>query len=330
MNDVRPGKALARHEKRMANYTTLSSAALAEMLSHYAIGEARRLEEMPGGFGNSNFKLTTTAGTFLLKICDEKNAAELQMQIKLLARLQEHAYPTAYPILQKRGEAVYVVSAPTECRVMLYPFLPGGTPQLSPRVLSQIGEALAKLHRIPPIAGLPRFPMGLSQMKPFLAEVQTTPFAAHPFIDWMKSELELIVPQLNEPLPTGLLHGDVFADNTLFDGEELVAILDFEEGCHDTLLIDVGMTIIGCCYTEQHALNAEAARSFLDAYAALRRLTVREWECLDAFVRYAALAIAFWRFRQFNVRRPDARRANTYQEMITRSAAWHSGFPRCT
>ena len=309
----------------MANYTTLSSAELTEMLSHYAIGEARRLEELPGGFGNSNFKLTTTEGTFLLKICDEKNAAELQMQIKLLAHLQEHAYPTAYPILQKRGAAVYVVSKPTECRVMLYPFLPGCTPKPSPKVLSQIGEALAKLHRIPPIAGLPRFPMGMSQIKPFLAEVH----AAHPFIDWMKSELELIEPQLNEPLPTGLLHGDIFADNTLFDGEELVAILDFEEGCHDTLLIDVGMTIIGCCYSAQHALNAEAARSFLDAYAGLRPLTPREWECLDAFVRYAALAIAFWRFRQFNIRRPDARRADAYQEMITRSAAWQSVFSKC-
>lgn len=323
--EILPYEALPRHEKRMANYTKLSSIELAEILSHYAIGEARRLEEIPGGFGNSNFKLTTMEGTFLLKICDEKNVTELQMQIELLARLKEHAYPTAYPILQKNGDAVYV-SASTEYRVMLYPFLPGGTPQLSPKVLSQLGEALARLHRIPPIAGLPRFPMGMSQIKPFLAEVQTTPFAAHPFIDWMKSELESIEPQLNEPLPTGLLHGDLFADNTLFDGEELRAILDFEEGCHDTLLIDVGMTIIGCCYSEQHALNAEAARSFLDAYAALRPLTPRESECLDAFVRYAALAIAFWRFRQFNIRRPDARLADAYQEMITRSAAWHSVF----
>lgn len=305
----------------MANYTTLSWAELADIVSYYAIGEPTLLEEMPGGFGNSNFKLTTTEGTFLLKICDEKNAAELQMQIELLARLQEHAYPTAYPILQKSGEAVHV-SASTECGVMLFPFLPGGTPRLSPKVLSQIGEALAKLHRIPPIAGLPRFPMGMSQIEPFLVEVQTTPFASHPFIGWMQSQLESLAPQLNEPLPRGLLHGDLFADNTLFAGEELVAVLDFEEGCHDTLLIDVGMTIIGCCYTARHELDAACARSFLDAYTVLRPLTPREWECLDCFVRYAALAIAFWRFRQFNIRRPDARRADTYQEMLRRSAAW--------
>ncbi len=311
----------------MANYTTLSPTSLAEVVSHYTIGEAQRLEEIPGGFGNSNFKLTTTDGAFLLKICDEKNAAELQIQLKLLAHLQEHAYPTAYPILQKNGEAVYV-SAPTEYRIMLYPFLPGGTPQLSPKVLAQLGEALAKLHCIPPIAGLPRFPMGMSQIVPFLVEVQTTQFAAHPFINWMNSQLEWMEPQLNEPLPTGLLHGDLFADNTLFEDEQLVAILDFEEGCHDTLLIDVGMTIVGCCYSERHELRAEWARCFLTAYDALRPLTPREWECLDCFVRYAALAIAFWRFRQFNIRRPDARRADMYQEMVTRSAAWHAVFPK--
>ena len=157
-------------------------------------------------------------------------------------------------------------------------------------------------------------------MTPFFKEVQGTQFATHPFVESLKSQLESMEPQLNASLPMGLLHGDLFLDNTLFDGDQMVAILDFEEGCYDTLLIDVGMTLIGCCYTPQHRLNLEAAQRFLDAYNASRPLTENEWKYLDGFVHYAALSIAFWRFRQFNIRRPDAHRANTYQEMITRSA----------
>ncbi len=305
----------------MARYTTLSSEELADIVSHYAIGTPLKLAEIPGGFGNSNFKLTTTDGTFLLKICDEKNPAELHKQIELLEHLCQHAYPTVYPILQKNGEALFETP---NYRVMIYPFLEGETPQPSQHVLTQIGEALAKLHCIPPLVELPCFPMGMAQITPFLKEVKQTQFATHPFFIWLKSELEWIEPELEKTLPIGLLHGDLFLDNTLFDGDQMVAILDFEEGCHDTLLIDVGMTIIGCCYTPAHQLDIALVHSFLGAYNALRPLTDKEWESLDCFVHYAALVIAFWRFRQFNVRYPDARSAETYQEMITRSANWQS------
>ena len=303
----------------MARYTTLSSTEVAHIVAKYPIGTPMQLEEIAGGFGNSNFKLTTTTGEFLLKICDEKDSAELDMQIALLQHLHEYAYPTVYPILTKDEKPL---THETFGSVMLYPFLQGEQPHPSPNTLAQLGEALAKLHHIPPISGLPRFAMGISQMTPFFKEVQGTEFAMHPFVKSLKSQLESMEPQLTASLPTGLLHGDLFLDNTLFDGDEMVAILDFEEGCYDTLLIDVGMTLIGCCYTSEHQLNLEAARRFLDAYNALRPLTENEWQSLDCFIHYAALSIAFWRFRQFNIRRPDQARADTYQEMMTRSEQW--------
>ena len=306
-------------ERNMARYTTLSPSELADIVAQYPIGTPLKLEEIHGGFGNSNFKLTTTHGEFLLKVCDEKDPTELQMQISLLQHLSEHAYPTVYPILTKDQRPI---THETVGSVMLYPFLYGEQPESSPETLAQLGEALAKLHHIPPIDGLPRFAMGVSQMVPFFREVQGTQFATHPFVELLKSQVEAMTPQLEASLPMGLLHADLFLDNTLFNGDQMVAILDFEEGCYDVLLLDVAMTIIGCCYTPAHALNLKATHRFLDAYNALRPLTEREREHLDCFVHYAALSIAFWRFRQFNIRRPDARRANTYQEMLTRSEQW--------
>ena len=305
----------------MARYTTLSPIELTHIVAQYPIGTSLKLEEIPGGFGNSNFKLTTTDGEFLLKICDEKDSVELNMQITLLEHLRQHAYPTVYPILTKDQKPLI---HETFGSVMLYPFLHGEEPLPSPNILAQLGEALAKLHRIPPVAGLPPFAMGISQMRPFLQEVRDTEFATHPFVESLKSQLEEMESYLNASLPMGILHGDLFLDNTLFEGEKMVAILDFEEGCYDTLLIDVGMTIIGCCYTSDHQLNLEAVRRFLDAYNAVRPLTENEWKHLDRFVHYAALSIAFWRFRQFNIRRPDARKANTYKVMLTRSVEWQS------
>lgn len=305
----------------MAQYTTLSPEELTDIVSHYAIGNILLLEDIPGGFGNSNFKLTTADGVYLLKICDEKNIAELRMQIELLAHLQQHSYPTVYPISLKSGDMLHITS---DYNVMIYPFLEGKTPDPSRDVLKQIGNALARLHNISPLTGLPRFPMGIAQITPFLEEVKNTNIHSHPFITWLNSELEWIKPELDKTLPKGLLHGDLFLDNTLFDGDKMVAILDFEEACHDTLLIDVAMTIIGCCYTNQHQLNISSVHGFLNTYNALRPLTNEEWDSLDCFVHYAALSIAFWRFRQYNIRHPDAENADLYQEMITRSANWQT------
>ena len=191
----------------MARYTTLSPSELAHIVAQYPIGTSLKLEEISGGFGNSNFKLTTTDGKFLLKICDEKDPAELKMQISLLQHLYEYAYPTVYPILTKDQKPF---THETVGSVMLYPFLQGEQPQSSPNTLAQLGEALAKLHCIPPITGLPRFAMGISQMLPFFMEVRGTQFAAHPFVESLKSQLESMEPQLNAPLPIGLLHGDLF------------------------------------------------------------------------------------------------------------------------
>jgi homoserine kinase type II len=200
----------------------------------------------------------------------------------------------------------------------------GTTPQPSQCVLKQIGETLARLHRISPLMELPRFPMGITQIVPFIKEVEETEFKTHPFLLWLKSELEWMIPELEKPLPSGLLHGDLFLDNTLFDDEKMVAIIDFEEGCHDTLLIDIAMTIIGCCYTEDHLLEEELVHSFLEAYNATRPISDDEYSGLNSYVHYAALTIAFWRFRQFNIRQPDKNSANKYQEMMLRSSNWQT------
>ena len=305
----------------MAQYTTLSSTEVADIVSHYAIGTPTDLEVMSGGYGNSNFKLTTSKGVYLLKICDEKTTDELQLQISLLTHLQQHDYPTPYPIPQINGESLHLSQ---DFRVIIYPFMNGTTPHPSQCVLKQIGEALARLHRISPLMELPRFPMGISQIVPFIKEIEETEFKTHPFLLWLKSELEWMIPELEKPLPSGLLHGDLFLDNTLFDGKKMVTIIDFEEGCHDTLLIDIAMTIIGCCYTEDHLLEEKLVHSFLDAYNATRPISDDEYKGLDPYVHYAALTIAFWRFRQFNIRRPDKNSADKYQEMMLRSSNWQT------
>lgn len=100
----------------------------------------------------------------------------------------------------------------------------------------------------------------------------------------------------------------------MFDGEELVGIVDFEEVCYGPLMIDVGMvtiepmltdvfltivlqTILGCCFPRNNKLDLGLMQAFLNAYDAKRPMNPSERAKLVPFIQYAALTIAFWRFR---------------------------------
>ena len=112
----------------------------------------------------------------------------------------------------------------------------------------------------------------------------------------------------------GLIHGDLFWDNLVFDGETLAAVLDFEEACCYYLLFDLGMCAVGCC-SQKGGLVPDLIRSLVRGYEQTRQLTDKERGQFGYFMEYAAVATSLWRFRQYNIRRPDPVRADSYQEM---------------
>ena len=90
--------------------------------------------------------------------------------------------------------------------------------------------------------------------------------------------------RLDEPLPRGLIHSDVFTDNTLFRDGEVVAILDFEDACEDVFLFDVTMTIHGFCFPAED-WRPDLAQVFLDVYNESRPLTDSERKLLAIYLR---------------------------------------------
>jgi homoserine kinase type II len=56
----------------------------------------------------------------------------------------------------------------------------------------------------------------------------------------------------------GIIHGDLFRDNVLWDGEEIVAILDFEQASGGSLAYDLAVCINDWCWTGQPRLDLAA------------------------------------------------------------------------
>ena len=134
---------------------------------------------------------------------------------------------------------------------------------------------------------------------------------------YFETETNLLEPILNNSLPIGYVHGDIFTDNTIFSGSELIGIIDFEEVCVDQLLFDVGTAIQGFCYLDND-LNPELLKLFLDSYHARRPLTPVEQELLPWHIRWGAHAQIFWHLRYGLLQRHNNQQLKRVEQLMDR------------
>lgn len=71
-------------------------------------------------------------------------------------------------------------------------------------------------------------------------------------------------------LPTGVIHGDLFRDNVLFDGATLGGFIDFYYACHDVLAYDVAIAVNDWCLTETGDFDEPRLNAFMQAYTEVR------------------------------------------------------------
>lgn len=94
-------------------------------------------------------------------------------------------------------------------------------------------------------------------------------------------------------LPTGLVHADLFRDNTLFVGDALTGLLDFYAACEDAWLYDLAVTANDFCRAADGAHLAEdLVAALLAGYQQQRPLTAAERAAWPDMLLRAALR--FW------------------------------------
>lgn len=290
----------------MASYTKLTESVVNQILNQYDVGELTNLTLLDGGLANSSCVIVTTKGKYVLSVCDEKNPQEISSLTALLAHLQTSAFctPEVVPLISGENYCLYY-----EKPVYLKRYIAGemgGTP--TPAKIAQVGEALARLHQIPAPDFIPQqLTMGVDDFEALIGRNDN-------YSPWLAQKRGLIVPYLSDDLPQGLVHGDLFWDNMLFEQDKLVAMLDFEEVCKSYLIFDLGMCAVGCC-RHQNLLDETLFNALVKGYQRVRQLTEKEQQALPIFIVYAATVTSFWRYRQFNIVRPDATKKDHYLVM---------------
>jgi Ser/Thr protein kinase RdoA (MazF antagonist) len=271
-------------------------AKLAAITEHFGLGLMQHFERASGT--NQNYLVTTSSGDYLFKIIVNITLQDVLNSLPFLQRLEEQGFAaTAYYLTAPTGRAFY--HSP-DCDAVVLRRLSGSTPAASLAVCRAVGVHLAKMHLISCV-GLPEKRHWLDdQYLPNTLQTALERYGAERLSETLKvfNSLSDFHPAT---FPQAIVHGDLYADNCLFEGERLVAFVDWEEIGVSAALMDFVKTVQGFCFVEDAAqpqywavFDPDRYRAFYESYTSIRPFSHYELEHLDNALKYVGLTGSVW------------------------------------
>ena len=288
----------------MSVYTELSHADFETILSGYALGSLHGFEGIAAGIENSNFFVTTDSGHYVLTIFERMDAEELPYFMRLMKHLSHNGLSCPDVMVRNDGELIFDMHHKKGCIVSC---LSGRTlDELNMAQLKSSGRALAQLH----LAGNGfdehrDNPTGIKWLEEtidtMMGDVQEKYGEGSALLLYDEMNFQREVHAKGFDLPEGVIHGDLFTDNILFEGDEVSGIIDFYYAHTAAYAMDIAIS-----------LNAQAVllgsddqprmQAFLEGYESLRPLNEAEKAALPVLLRLGALR--FWTSRLYDALYP--------------------------
>jgi homoserine kinase type II len=291
----------------MAVYTTLSRAEAQEFLADYDLGPLRSLDGIKAGVENTNYRLGAGQDDYILTLYEKRTKSEdLPFFLGLMEYLAAKGILCPRPVKRRDGQTVGQAKGRAAA---LFTLLPGQTrARVVPSDCAELGAMLAQVH----LAGLD-FPMqrpnamGLATWQSMVAACADRMDEVQPGLKALThDELGQLQAGWPRDLPQGIIHADLFPDNTLFTGDRMTGVIDFYFACNDVLAYDLAICLNAWCFEGNVAFNITKARAMLHAYAKIRPLTDTEKAALPLLARGAALRFLLSRLHDWLNRPADA------------------------
>jgi len=266
-------------------------------------------ERIVAGAANSNYIVRAQQARYVLTVFEDTTPALAVEHGRLLSLLKEYALPSPRPLLAVNGE---IAIAHNGKPVMMKEYVAGLVCRHPDKtMLHQVGTAMATLHQVPcPDFLSIRQPYGVQKYSSIQGQEIDTEYE-----DWIAKRLSYLEQQKPRGLPRGLIHGDLFYDNVLFEDTRLTAIIDFEDATCDDKVFDLGMGIIGLCI-EEEGIVPEKARALVKGYEQIRELEEGETRSLQLYVEYAAATVSCWRYWKYHVDAQSVENADKHWQMV--------------
>ena len=275
----------------MAVYTVVSDEMIDHVLLQYDIGQRQSLIGITQGVENTNYKLETTEGSFILTIYEKRvDPADLPFFINLKTHLAHKDYPCPMPIAAKDGQVLRQI----ERKFMAIVSFLNGTCTASPDLeqCHAAGAILAKMHIKSADFTMPRTNALNQHTWQKLADQIKTDLADNKHFSQM-SQIQKWLIQIEKDWPTelpkGVIHGDLFPDNVLFEDTAITGVIDFYFACQDMLAYDLAIMINAWCFDNPEQFNLHKAKALIAGYSAHRMLQDDEIKALPILARGASM-----------------------------------------
>ena len=292
----------------MAQFRSLTASDVREILNSFGFAPDSYQGHAPIAVGtvNTNVRVETAAGPRFLRVNEGKTEDDVAREAAIVAFVAARGVPTPAPALTTAGAPFARWRGEF---ASLFPWSPGRTlsrAEMTPEHARQAGTALAKLHRAG--AAFPDHRPGRYEPEEIarrLAQVATVAGADPDLtaaVATLGPELAALAVERRSDVPLGLIHGDLFIDNVLYDGPTLASLLDFEQASWGRLVYDVAVTLLAFAFGRDD-FRPDVVRALLAGYVAERPPAPAEREAFGAELRFAACRFAVTRITDVYLKR---------------------------
>ncbi len=308
----------------MASYTQIGIEEAEKILNLYGRSHVLKITPLSLGISNSNYRVDLIDESVLLKISNDKNQQQLAQEQAILLYINQNGYPYSLkPFALKDHGLVYRFE---NYFGVLYPFVPGIPPGPSDYTCKEVGMALASLHKINhqsdellKLRPHESVGFGAQEILTYTSSTQCPDDFKEAFNHFFPDQLSDFIAA---PFEKGIIHGDLYYDNTLFNNNHLSTVLDFEQAGRGEYLLDLGISISGTCL-EKGRIITPLVRSYLNGYEEVRPLKELEKTFLDQAIILGLMSISLWRIKRFKERNLNPLMENSYRDLLVRAMHYY-------
>ncbi len=262
---------------------------LQNVCEYFSLGNLRCFENA-GGCANKNSELETDKGRYFVKFVLKHSLDALRSEIEYVERISSTGFPCPVPIKCEDGDNVFNYE---ENSIVVLPYIQGKAHDTAtPERISQLGCAMAELHLVDTSSLQPRTTW-------WHPDYLATSFAQakerfdNESLDELERKIASFTTFDSNTLPASIVHGDPWPGNALFDGEQLVALVDWEE-------TTIGYSIFDLAYLAIHgalvngSFKPELFDALINAYESVRKLSSAERYYFDQVAQRIAFTNYLW------------------------------------
>lgn len=291
---------------QMGTYRTLCEADVRSILGGFGITGYLSHQPIAVGTINTNTVVETGSGRLFLRINEGKALADVVRETAIVAHVAPRGVPTPVPCVTPAGQPYLQWS---NVYASVFPWVQGRTlprREVGPAHAASVGRGLARLHAAGkdfPDHGAGRYEPDEIQRR--LGQVSASAAGDPALMDAVRilgAELATLATERGD-VDMGLIHGDLFIDNVLFEESgQVAALLDFEQASWGRLVYDLAVSTLAFGFGSDD-FRPDVTRVFIESYIRERPPTIREAAAFGADLRFACCRFAITRITDVYLRR---------------------------